>query len=222
MGFLSNRFVSRGIDDGQVVAPFLALAIDLALLVSFFGVHSLMARSRFKERWVRIVSPGLERSVYILVSCLQLWLIFLLWRPLPEMVWHIRSPTWARLVWAVAILAWLTSLLAIRNLDYLRLFGLRRSWQALRGRETANETLVQTGVHGMVRNPMYLGFLVGIWATPEMSFGHLLFAVASSVYVVVGVRMEERSLLRQYGAEFQRYRERVGRFFPRQSPRGAG
>lgn len=215
VGFLSNRFVSRGIDDGAVVSTPLAVAIDLALLLSFFVVHSLMARSWCKEQLARLVSPTAERSVYLLVSCVQLWLIFLLWKPLPGAVWQLRAPEWAGLVWAVAILGWLTSLLAIRNLDHLRLFGLRTAWQELRGQERDEETLVQRRIHGVVRNPMYLGFLVGIWATPEMSRGHVLFAVACSAYILLGVRMEERSLLRRYGAEYQLYRERVGRFLPR-------
>lgn len=213
IGFLSNRFVSRGIDQGPETATTAALWINAALLLSFFVVHSLMARQAFKDRLHRVVDPIVERSLYIVVACLQLWLIFTAWRAMPHKVWHLEAP-WATAVWGVAIAAWLTSLLAIRNLDHVQLFGLRHPWQRLRGQPLRKDDLIENRIHGVVRHPMYLGFLVGVWATPEMSQGHLLFAGSCAIYILIGIAMEERKLLRQYGERYANYRQRVGGLIP--------
>jgi protein-S-isoprenylcysteine O-methyltransferase Ste14 len=53
-----------------------------------------------------------------------------------------------------------------------------------------------------------------MWAAPTMSVGHLLFAASMTMYIVVGVSLEERELLRTLGEPYDRYRKRVRALLP--------
>ena len=215
MGFIGNLAVPKSIDTGAP-APFVeALVVDLLLLGLFAVQHSLMARRSFKRWWTRVVPPAVERSTYVLAASLALALLCWQWRPIPEpIVWSVESATASQLLWAVFWLGWAVLLASTFLIDHFALFGLRQVFAGLAGRELPEPQFRTPLLYRYVRHPLYLGFLLGAWATPVMSAGHLLFAIGATGYILLGIWLEERDLIAQFGAQYRRYRVEVGMLLP--------
>lgn len=214
IGFVGDFVVPRTVDAGPAASPGVAIAVNLGLILLFGLQHSVMARQGFKERWTRIVPEHLERSAYVLAASLALALLFWAWRPMPGVVWSLSGP-WAAIVWAVFALGWVVVVAATLLIDPEELSGLRQV-AARYADEPAEPVPFQTpGLYRYVRHPLYLGLLLAFWATPEMTIGHLLFAAGATAYILVGIRYEERDLLRRFGNDYARYRQRVPMLFPR-------
>ena len=216
IGFLAGVIVPKGVDDGPVRPAWQAVLADAALLGVFAVQHSVMARPWFKRRWTRIVSPAIERSTYVLTATLAVALLLWQWQPLPATVWSV-GPAWARAaLWTLHLAGWGLLLLSTFALGHFDLFGLR---QVLAGKTYAEPGFREPVLYRIVRHPLMVGFLIAFWATPDMSVGRLLFAVAASAYIMVGVRFEEHDLKRQLGAPYTDYMARVPRFVPRPAGR---
>ncbi len=202
--------------DGSAVA----WAIDLGLLALFAAQHSVMARRGFKHWWARVVPPVLERSTYVLVSSLALALLFWQWRPLGTgVVWEVSSGPWQVALVVLSGLGWLTALLSTFLIDHFELFGLKQIWRAFRGLPTPASGFVTPGFYRVVRHPLYVGFMIAFWATPRMTVGHLVFALGTTLYVLVAVRLEERDLVDTFGDTYRAYQQRVRMLVP--LPRGS-
>ncbi len=212
--FLANLGPVRGIDAGPSAPLPLALAVDLGLLALFGVSHSLMARPWFKARWTRIVPEQLERSTYVLVTSLVLGLIVWQWRALPDVVWDVRSPPARIAIWILAGLGVALTLLSTFLIDHADLFGLRQVWCYARNRAYVPTPFRERSLYKIVRHPLMLGFFIWFWATPTMSVGRLVFAVGLSIYMLIGVALEERDLLRTLGDSYRDYRRRVRAFIP--------
>ena len=61
--------------------------IDMLLLALFGLQHSGMARPSFKAFITRWVPEALERTVYIVMASLAVWVLCLGWQPLPQRIW---------------------------------------------------------------------------------------------------------------------------------------
>lgn len=208
-------FVPKSMDLGGVASSLpAALAVDALLLGVFALQHSGMARRGFKERWTRIIPKPIERSTYVLAASAALALLFAYWRPIGTAVWTTQDPTVTTLLMALSLLGWTTVLAATFHLHHFELFGLRQVHAALLGRELPAPTFRTPGLYKLVRHPIYLGFLIAFWATPVMTVGHLVFAVATTGYILVAIQLEERDLVREYGPRYQRYREQVSMLAP--------
>lgn len=214
--FCANLGLPRSVDIGPGTAWPQALFTDLALIV-FFGLqHSLMARPRFKQWWTRIVPPALERSTFVLASCAALALLAALWRPITDVpVWQVRHPLGAVILWGLCALGWLLAVAASFQIDHFELFGLKQACRELRRASPPPAQFVTPLLYRHVRHPLYLGLLLGFWATPDMTPGHLLLALGFTLYILVGIRFEERDLLRQFGPSYHAYRQQVGMLLPR-------
>jgi methanethiol S-methyltransferase len=218
IGFLGNMAVPRTIDTPPAgpIAP--AVLIDLLLVALFAFQHSLMARPAFKERWTRVVPKPAERSTYVLVTALVLALLFWQWRPIPGVVWNLDSTGGGGLLQGLFWLGWVILLASTFMIDHFDLFGLRQVWLRLKDEPYRPVPFVEVALYRFVRHPIMLGILIGIWATPRMSIGHLLFAGATTAYVFIGIFLEERDTRRALGESYERYRRATSMIVP--LPRG--
>jgi len=214
IGFVGDIGVPKGIDAGAAIDWRVALLTDMALLAAFAIQHSVMARPGFKAAWTRIVPRSVERSTYVLLSSLLLLLLFWKWQPLTAAVWDATTPAARLALQALFGIGWLIVLLSTFMINHFDLFGLRQVFLRLRGREYRPLSFRQRAFYHLVRHPIMLGFLIAFWATPRMSFGHLLFALATSGYILLGVTLEERDLVAAHGVDYQEYRSRVPMLLP--------
>ena len=215
VGFIGGFAVPKGIDDGTVHAVLPTVVIDLALLTVFALQHSIMARRSFKRWWTRVVPPALERSTYVLAATLALALMLWQWQPIPApTIWAVEQPWAVTAIWTVFVLGWVVLLLSTFLINHFELFGLRQVLARVLGHRVPDAQFRTPLFYRYVRHPLYLGFMLGFWATPTMSAGHLLFAAASTGYILVGIWFEERDLIAQFGEDYRRYRQQVGMLIP--------
>ncbi|MHB1313203.1 MAG: methyltransferase family protein [Gemmatimonadaceae bacterium] len=198
----------------HIESPARAVLFNVGWLALFALQHSVMARASFKERWVRIMHPAAERSTYVLATGIVLLPLLWMWQPLPTVLWSVQAPFARGAVSAVAVFGWAYLFVATFAIDHFELFGLQQVWRNFRGAASAPVPFRERWMYRVDRHPIMTGVLVGMWVTPEMTVGHLLFAAVASVYVVIGVHFEERALRRQWGSAYASYRRRVGSIVP--------
>lgn len=213
-GFLGNFIVPHSIDSAPLVPLGHALLVNIALL-GFFGLqHSGMARKGFKQKWTRIVPQPVERSTYVLFSSLCLLTLFYFWQPMGGTLWQVNNPISVVVLHCLSAIGWLTVLGATFLINHFALFGLQQVWLYLRGKESAPTKFVTPGFYNYVRHPLYVGFLIASWATPSMTVAHLVFALLITLYVLVGIQLEEKDLIAEHGENYKAYRRRVPMLVP--------
>ncbi|MGI5243577.1 methyltransferase family protein [Dactylosporangium sp. CA-139066] len=198
------RFLAATIDAPARRPAAAALAIDGALLLVFALHHSIAARDPVK----RHIPPAIERSTYVLVASLLLFAVLGWWEPVPATIWRVGAP-WSAALWVVYAAGWLIVAGSTFMVDHAGFFGLTRPREG---------GVSRRWMYNWCRHPMMLGLLIAFWATPHMSAGHLFFAVASSAYIGIGIRFEERSMRARFGAAYEEYARQVPALVPWRRP----
>lgn len=214
VGFAGGLVVPKTIDSGPEAATTTAILINVALLSLFAVQHSVMARPFFKRWWTQVIPSAAERSTYVLVSSLLLFLLYWQWRPLPGVIWNVTQPAFAGVLWAVFGIGWLIVLVSTFLINHFDLFGLRQVYLFFTGRPYTSISFQTPWLYRVVRHPIMLGFLIAFWATPTMTQGHLLFAAVVTAYVLVALQLEERDLLTYHGGTYSDYQGQVRMLVP--------
>ncbi len=214
IAFVGGFAVPRRLDGPLETSLPAALAIDRGLLTIFAVQHSVMARRWFKERWTQVVPWTIERSTFVLCASLALLLLFSQWRPIGIEIWSVENAAARVALWTLFALGWTTVLAVTFAISHFDLFGLRQVWLPLTGRPYTRVPFRTTLPYRFVRHPLYLGFLFAFWMTPTMTLAHLVFAVATTAYILLAIQFEERDLVSEHGALYREYRRRVPMLLP--------
>ena len=217
IGFVADVAVPKTIDgglDGAEWAFWPSLLVNLALLALFALQHSGMARSGFKRWWTRIVPQPLERSTYVLLTSLVLIVLFWGWRPMPSVIWSVEAGAGRITLWGLQALGWGLVLYTTFLISHAHLFGVQQVHDFLKKRDLWEPDFQTPSLYRHVRHPMMIGFFFAFWTTPQMTAGHLLFAIATTGYILVALQLEERDLVAAFGDKYRRYRERVPMLIP--------
>jgi protein-S-isoprenylcysteine O-methyltransferase Ste14 len=213
IGFVEGLVVQKAIDTGEAGPLVPSLLIDAVLLGVFAVQHSVMARPAFKAWWTKIVPEPVERSTYVLLASLALILLFWQWRPLPQVLWSVQGPAATALL-TISFAGFAIVLLSTFLINHFDLFGLRQVHAYATGKEVPPHEFTTPLFYRVVRHPLYLGFIVAFWAAPVMSVGHLVFAIATTAYILIAIQLEEHDLIGVFGDTYVAYKRRVSMILP--------
>jgi protein-S-isoprenylcysteine O-methyltransferase Ste14 len=213
IGFVGNLWVPKSMDSAPTMPFTTALLVDLALLGVFAIQHSVMARPAFKRWWTRIVPETAERSTYTLLSSLALILLFAYWQPLGGVVWSVSAPVGKTLLYAAFAFGWGLVLVSTFLINHFDLFGLRQVWLQLLNKPYRPLHFGTPLFYRYVRHPLYVGWFFAFWATPTMTVTHLVFAIATTAYILIAIQLEERDLIDAH-PEYAEYRRSVPMLIP--------
>ena len=214
VGFIGNIIVPKSIDSAATVPFGEALLINIALLGVFALQHSVMARQGFKKWWTKFVPVQIERSTYVMFTNLALILMFWQWQPMGGVIWNVQDPTIQVILYGIFAFGWLMVLVSTFLINHFDLFGLRQVWLQLIGKKYTNLGFVTPGPYKLIRHPLYFGFLLAFWATPTMTVAHLLFAIATTGYILIAIQLEEKDLGSIHGRDYAEYKKKVPMLLP--------
>lgn len=217
--FIGNFALARTMDSSPTVPVGRALAINTALLTVFALQHSIMARPAFKRWWTGIIPPAAERSTYVLLSNVAILALCWFWEPIGGTVWAVSNPTLSSAIYVLYGAGWIGLVGATFCIDHFHLFGLRQVYAHLTGTDCVEKSFRQPGPYKFVRHPIYVCWLTIFWATPTMSAAHLLFALATTAYILIAIQLEERDLESMLGDPYANYRKTVPMLIPRLAQR---
>jgi methanethiol S-methyltransferase len=215
IGFVGNFAVRKSLDSVTGGAWPAALLVDLGLLTLFAVQHSVMARPAFK----RALPAELERSTYVLASSVALLFLFWQWKPLGGKVWDIQNVFGRLVLYAGFASGWILVLVSTFVINHFDLFGLRQVWRHLLGQPQSNLRFQIPFLYRIVRHPLYVGWFLAFWCTPNMTVTHLVFALVTTAYILFAIQLEERDLINIH-PEYANYREQVPMLVPGLGRRG--
>ena len=215
IGFVGNILVPKSIDSTSETTLLSSLFINVILLSVFALQHSIMARPVFKKWFITIISSAMERSTYILLSSLALLLLYWQWQPITTIVWKTESTIAIYILTGIFFIGWLIVLLSTFMINHFELFGLAQIFDNLKSIQTPNPKFQTNYLYKIVRHPIMLGFIIAFWSTPTMTVGHLLFAIVTTIYILLAVKyLEEKDLRKSIGEKYETYQKEVPMIIP--------
>ncbi len=214
IGFVERMIVPKDINTGETGDVVTALLVNAVLLGIFAVQHSVMARPAFKRMWTKIVPKEIERSTYVVFASAALALLCWQWRPITQVVWFVDGVT-AMAITLVSFMGFGIVLLSTFLISHFHLFGLTQGMTRLMGLKEKPAHFTTPMFYKWVRHPLYVGFIIAFWATPMMTVGHLVFAIATTGYIFIGIFLEERDLVNEFGERYLTYRRHVGMVVPK-------
>jgi methanethiol S-methyltransferase len=217
IGFVGNLLVPKSIDtiDATITRHwFIAVLINLGLISLFAIQHSVMARQGFKEKWKQFIPAPVERSTYVLFASIVLVTLYFFWQPLPFVIWDFSETTAGIILIILSFTGWGIVLLSTFLINHFHLFGLYQVYQFITKKVQHSDTFRTPLLYRIVRHPLYLGFLIAFWATPLMTAGHLFFAIAMTIYILIGIHHEEKDLVNTHGDSYKRYVKQTPKIIP--------
>ena len=213
IGFVTGLIVPRGIDAGTQATGALDWLVNIGLVALFAIQHTIMARGWFKAKWTKLCPPAVERSTFVVVTCAILLTLFTQWRPIEGTLWHVEGVA-GGLLQGLSYVGFALVVLATFLIDHFELFGMKQVIRFFRGTEHTDPPFMIRSLYKYVRHPLYVGFLMAFWFTPHMTYSHLLFAVATTGYLMIGIAFEESDLIRMHGDKYREYKKRVPSLLP--------
>jgi protein-S-isoprenylcysteine O-methyltransferase Ste14 len=174
---------------------------NVGLFTVFALHHSVMARTGAKAWITRHVPATLERSIYVWIASALFLAVCWLWRPLPGTIWHTRGPGLALYIFQV--FGVVLTIAAARIVGIWELAGVTQPDPARAIEFKAD------GPFAIVRHPIYLGWILMVFAAPAMNTSQLLFAVVSTAYLIAAIPFEERSLLEHFPEQYRVYQQQM-------------
>jgi protein-S-isoprenylcysteine O-methyltransferase Ste14 len=211
-----------GIDAEANTSTVFAIIINTSLILLFALQHSLMARPAFKKQVTRLLPEAAERSTYMLATAMVTFTLLSFWQPMPTILWQADSTLLYNTLFIIGLSGWLLVFYATFLINHFDLFGLRQVWLYFRNKPYTQLPFKLSSLYRYIRHPIMTGVFIGIWFTPVMTAGHLLFAIGMSAYILIGVYHEEKDLLESFGAQYRRYIEKTGKFLPKFAGRRTG
>jgi methanethiol S-methyltransferase len=215
IGFLAGIGVPKGINDGPEGPVWLAILVNVSLVVLFGLHHSVTARHSFKTWWTHLVPPPVERATYLYMTAVMTAVLVILWRPVPITLWQIDHAVGAAAIQVIYLSVWGLMFAATFHFGHMAFFGLRQALDHFREAQTDGTGFTSRCLYALVRHPISLGWMVVPWLTPHMTVGQMTFALATAAYVLVATRFEEADLVGELGDQYREYRRRVPAFVPR-------
>jgi methanethiol S-methyltransferase len=141
-------------------------------------------------------------------------MIFYFWQPIEGYVWNFQNDLVFWSITMLYIIGWLSALVATFIIDHFELFGLHQGYRVLKNLPEPKVKFQANFFYKYIRHPIQAGTLVGLWATPSMSYSHLLLSVGMTIYVLIGLYYEEKSLIKLFGEEYKEYMKTTPMLIP--------
>lgn len=208
------QIMPKSIDSVPGELSLSAIVINLSFIVLFAVQHTIMARPKFKQALTRFFPAPLERSLFVLMASLILIAMMVYWQPMTTVVWQVDNMIGQTILWTIFALGWVILLFSSFLINHFDLFGLRQTFLAFQNKPYEDLPFQIRSIYKLVRHPLYLGFILGMWSTPMMSAGHLLLALGFTAYIYIGVRFEERDLVAHFGDKYKDYQKSTPKIIP--------
>ena len=214
IGFLGYFPVPKSVNSISVSPAGISMFINCLIVLLFAVQHTIMARPAFKEWLTQYIPKALERSTFVFIADIIMWVLVWQWRPIDGVIWDVQGTMLANILIATSILGWLVVCLSSFMINHFELLGLEQGWHYFRGTEPTKIKFQLRGFYKYIRHPLMFGFLMFFWVTPYMTVSHLLLAVIFTCYILIGVKFEERDLIEHHGEEYLKYKADVPGLIP--------